>query len=329
MQGPITTDELDSVANLPVTADDQFLSDYTTANSDDTTAQDSLKGTLAKISGDDNEADVDAQIADIDKRIAHQSSAQVIQQLQDERDKLVASKKLATLQDKTDKAGIQTERSEERNAQAEYVRQEKLRQQQLSNQQKLQGLVNDKVVTPASNAALNVAGKVSSLPTVGSIGLLLVILIVLLFVVVNVDGKGTTRIKQLWYMLNGRAHITNRVQVTKGSQGGTPSDSVIQGTTGVSANTPVLSGNAQQNAFQTVQNDIGNSNLNALQQAQPGILGLGLQKDILSGASATTLDNDFQSYLNVIQAANSPASLKADLHTFGDDISFHGNYGDF
>src|SRR5438270_7640746 len=55
------------------------------------------------------------------------------------------------------------------------------------------------------------ADRVGSLPTVGGVGFLLVILAILLFTVVQVNAQGDTRLKQLWYMLNGRATIKGRV----------------------------------------------------------------------------------------------------------------------
>lgn len=50
--------------------------------------------------------------------------------------------------------------------------------------------------------------------TVGGIGLLLAILIFLLFIVVEVNNHGDTRIKQLWYMLLGRAALIGRRTIT-------------------------------------------------------------------------------------------------------------------
>jgi hypothetical protein len=76
---------------------------------------------------------------------------------------------------------------------------------------------NDKsrVITPDIQPLIDGAGrlgdKVSSLHTVGGIGLLIVVLVFLLFVIVQVDDQGHTRAQQLWFMLNGKAHLDQRV----------------------------------------------------------------------------------------------------------------------
>ena len=66
----------------------------------------------------------------------------------------------------------------------------------------------------------NVGGKVStlqdniaSMKTTGGIALLLVILAVLLLVVVQVNAQGDTRLKQIWYMLNGRSTLQGKINV--------------------------------------------------------------------------------------------------------------------
>ena len=58
------------------------------------------------------------------------------------------------------------------------------------------------------------ADRFASARTVGGIGLLLFILIFLLFIVVGVNKNGDTRIKQLWYMLVGRAKLVGRRTIT-------------------------------------------------------------------------------------------------------------------
>lgn len=61
--------------------------------------------------------------------------------------------------------------------------------------------------------------KLGSLKTIGGIGLLLAVLIFLLFVVVQVNSEGDTRLKQVWYMLNGQASLQGRVQPGGGASG--------------------------------------------------------------------------------------------------------------
>lgn len=67
--------------------------------------------------------------------------------------------------------------------------------------------IDNTVVAPGRKAA----DWISSLKTVGGVGLLLVILFVLLFTVVQVNAQGDTRMKMLWYMLLGRANLQGRV----------------------------------------------------------------------------------------------------------------------
>jgi hypothetical protein len=77
-----------------------------------------------------------------------------------------------------------------------------------------------------------VADKIGSAPTVGGIGLLVGVIVLLLFIVVQVNAEGDTRLKQFWYMLNGRAQLigakkpsgaqTSATESTKGIQGNIP-----------------------------------------------------------------------------------------------------------
>lgn len=79
----------------------------------------------------------------------------------------------------------------------------------------------------ASDATQPLIDRVGALPTVGGIGILLLILFLLLFLVVRVNEAGDTRAKQLWYMLNGRASIRGRVTPIHGSQGDTGAGSTF------------------------------------------------------------------------------------------------------
>lgn len=80
--------------------------------------------------------------------------------------------------------------------------------------------IDDHVVEPGRR----IADYVSSLQTVGGVGLLLVVLFILLFTVVQVNKKGDTRLKMLWYMLNGRATLQGRVKPEAASQSTTSSE---------------------------------------------------------------------------------------------------------
>lgn len=89
-------------------------------------------------------------------------------------------------------------------------------------------------VDPVIENAGGVVNSISSASTAGGVGLLLVILMFLLLVIVQVNAAGDTRLKQFWYMLNGRATLNGRVDVVKGS-------TVSTGDGSTSAATPVAS----------------------------------------------------------------------------------------
>lgn len=86
--------------------------------------------------------------------------------------------------------------------------------------------------------------RISSLPTVGGIMMPLAILAILLFTVVVVNQNKDTRLKQLWYMLNGQATLQGRQTVTGtvgggggGTFGTTPSEVPPTGSTTGSGST--------------------------------------------------------------------------------------------
>jgi hypothetical protein len=125
----------------------------------------------------------------------------------------------------------------------ELARNDRLRQQELKKQRnkalnvysKTSDAVQDNFTDPLISKAGNTVDRISSLKTVGGIGLLLVVLIFLLFVVVQVNSEGDTRIKQLWYMLNGRAKLIGRQLVGTGgnASSSTAPSSLPSGTPGV------------------------------------------------------------------------------------------------
>lgn len=103
-------------------------------------------------------------------------------------------------------------------ARIDRQRQRDLKKQQgaaLSAASKGINTLQQNAVNPVISGAGAVVDKIASLPTTGGVGLLLVILIFLLFVVVQVNAQGDTRLKQFWYMLNGRATLVGRVDVQK------------------------------------------------------------------------------------------------------------------
>jgi Fe2+ transport system protein B len=84
---------------------------------------------------------------------------------------------------------------------------------------RLAGQKTGEIVDTAGKNASALVDRVSSLKTTGGISLLLVIIVILMFVVVQVNSAGDTRLKQLWYMLNGRTNLKGKVTLT-GSTGG-------------------------------------------------------------------------------------------------------------
>lgn len=123
-----------------------------------------------------------------------------------------------------------TTKEDAEKAAKEQARLERLREQELKKQRstalnvasRASGAIQSNVTDPIIAKAGATADKISSLRTVGGIGLLLAILIFLLFVVVQVNSAGDTRIKQFWYMINGRAKLIGRQLI---GQGGNPSES--------------------------------------------------------------------------------------------------------
>lgn len=70
--------------------------------------------------------------------------------------------------------------------------------------------VRDNAINPALDKAGQAVQRFSELQTIGGIGLLLFIIFFLLFIVIPVNDQGDTRIKLLWYMLNGRTELQGR-----------------------------------------------------------------------------------------------------------------------
>ena len=97
--------------------------------------------------------------------------------------------------------------------------QEQLKEQERQRQEQSQDIRDriSRTATVTSERITPAIDRVGALPTVGGIGLLVAILIVILFTVVRVNPQGDTRMKQLWYMLNGRATIQGRQTIQKGS----------------------------------------------------------------------------------------------------------------
>lgn len=110
------------------------------------------------------------------------------------------------------------------------------------------------------------ADRVGTLPTPGGNGFLIMVLIILLFTVVVVNSHGDTRLKQLWYMLNGRATIAGRQDVTSYN----PPSSM--GTNGMPATGNNSSGTPQPGNLPIIPFSSANSNnpLDFLPNLNPG-----------------------------------------------------------
>jgi flagellar biosynthesis GTPase FlhF len=139
-------------------------------------------------------------------------------------DDTAAQKKTEDLSKKVEDQKDKDASKEERKKIAEQKKKEREEKQKLAEQkraadeaarkmnarrnaaQNLLGTVNDKLDQPIEKVghALDVF---QAAKTPGGIGFLVILLIFLLWVVVRVDQAGNTRIKQFWYMLNGKANL--------------------------------------------------------------------------------------------------------------------------
>ncbi len=140
--------------------------------------------------------------------------------------------------------------------------QEQDRQKRHGKAGKVYGAVSKGIQSNVTDPVISRAGaavdKISSLKTVGGIGLLLAILIFLLFIVVQVNAQGDTRIKQLWYMLNGRAKLAGRQSVTGGpSSAGVPGAVNPNGTVNGPDGKPITLKSIGQQDTQAVANPQG------------------------------------------------------------------------
>lgn len=123
--------------------------------------------------------------------------------------------RLEKLQSKAEKVDASDPRRVEKREQA---KQQKEVDEQIEDQDVSQVEAGRRVVTGAISSASDkidpLIDRVGTLPTYGGLLLLVLILAILLFTVVQVNAQGDTRMKQLWYMLNGRATIKGRQNVT-------------------------------------------------------------------------------------------------------------------
>lgn len=111
-----------------------------------------------------------------------------------------------------------------REEQAEVMREQQARateeRQRLENLQAARQTTSQarQAIDRALSPAKQLADRVASAKTPGGNGFLLLIILIVLFAVVRVNAAGDTRLKQLWYSLNGRAALQGRETLTAGEQ---------------------------------------------------------------------------------------------------------------
>lgn len=299
----MTTPNIDP-ANL--TEDDSYVNNYVVANTpgnDDKARLKQVVNEIGGVSDDSGATDDDTAIASF---LASEN---------------VNPAKLSKNQRTAEALAVQTEKARLLQERRDLLASQKLREKEMSTQQRLVSMANDKAVTPLLNGASSAVQKISSLPTVGSIGLLLALLIILLFVVVNVDGKGTTRLKQLWFMLNGRATLNNRVSPTKGSQTGTTKGADLPGVNNGSstgqgngtlpgAGTRTGTTNTAQftkdNANLMKDLTIGNGNLDIIDQWGALNADFAVQQDVSQNASSAKVQSDLNTLHTSLNKLNDP-----------------------
>jgi hypothetical protein len=181
----------------PISVDEQFLKDFYEKG-----------GKATDLSSGKEVTDVDALL----DSVADSGSGSTPKQ-EELHKKAVARGAADTSKEDADKAQREAARIARLQEQEQAKRRGKAGKVYSAVSKGVQGNITDPLISKAGTAV----DKVSSLQTLGGIGLLLAILIFLLFVVVQVNAAGDTRIKQFWYMLNGRAHLVGRHQISTGS----------------------------------------------------------------------------------------------------------------
>lgn len=125
-----------------------------------------------------------------------------------------------------------------------------------------------KATDPMIKNAGHAVDRASRVRTVGGVAGLLMILMFLLFIVVEVNAHGDTRIKQLWYMLVGRAALVGRRTIIPNATPGKDNSNSFQqllgaaalssidptGLTAAAINSTV---NNIENSFRSASNDMG------------------------------------------------------------------------
>ncbi len=115
----------------------------------------------------------------------------------------------------------------ERERMQTLTRQEVQEEQQRAERQTAIQTLASNVTKPFLDGSKHAVNNVSHASTSGGIGTLVVVLVVLLFVLVQVDQQGNTRGKMLWYMLNGRAYLDQRIRPHLPAGAGVPPNTPI------------------------------------------------------------------------------------------------------
>src|SRR6266566_2913357 len=144
----------------------------------------------------------------------------------------VADQKTEKLAGTTSEDEPRTSRRAERLAYTDKEREQRKQERERQRQQaaRQRGIQAANITMNSINAGTqSLIDKISAAPVPGGIGLLVAVIVLLLFVVVQVNAEGDTRLKMLWYMLNGRASLIGSVPVTGVSTTGTESTTGAQG----------------------------------------------------------------------------------------------------
>lgn len=134
----------------------------------------------------------------------------------------VGTVKTARVQERAERVGAaNSERVSRAQAKLDEHAQDTARRRTRSQQEAL-GDALQSTASTVQQTTSDLAQRIGSVQTVGGIGLLLAILVLLLFAIVSVNSQGDTRLKQLWYMLNGRTTLAGSVNpaIIGGEAGG-------------------------------------------------------------------------------------------------------------
>lgn len=212
-----------------ISVDDQFLLNFVNAGGSASTptgtpVNQSNVGAFLAAQGSEHAEEIDKKQASAAKKAENLTGKEARSDAQ-------AKAKIATEQAKADLVRQQiAERQQAAAGQEEEAaqrREQNAEREQQENLQATQAAISParKAVDAALAPLKSFADRISTLPAPGGVGFLLLILMILLFAVVQVNAAGDTRMKQLWYMLMGRAKLVGREMLTPtGNQNTTEQD---------------------------------------------------------------------------------------------------------